>query len=154
MVQGALAGKASVHKTTFKNLPTALFYFEDSPVLLTFDPRGNDVYRSGDDGRDWTIVEEVNGKAVEIVQHPFDKDRAVIFGSRKEHWATKDKGKTWRKFEVDLPVSIRQFPLSFSAVNPDHVLYAGQECDPGDFWGLNCVDKVRHLAGVLENTSC
>lgn len=114
-------------------------------MLLTFDPKGRDVYRSENDGKDWTNIDDVKGKAVEFVQHPFDKDRAVIFSDGKDHWATKDKGKTWKKFTVDLPVSIRQMPLAFSAANPDHVLYAGQQCDPDDIWGYNCPDKVGYL---------
>jgi hypothetical protein len=137
-----LAGKPEVHKETFDNLPGALFYFEDSPVILAFDPKGSDVYRSDNDGKNWEKIADVSGKAFDIMEHPFDKERAVIFGEGKTHWATKDKGKSWKKFDVELPISFRQSPMSFSAAEPGYALYAGRECDPDDFFGVSCRDKV------------
>lgn len=113
-----------------------------------FDPKAGDVYRSDNDGQDWTSVEEAKGMALDMMEHPFDKDRAVIFTVGKEHWTTKDKGKTWKKFSVDLPMSVRPSPMVFSAANSNHVLYAGRECDPDDFFSLNCRDKVCHLVRV------
>jgi hypothetical protein len=141
--KAVFAGKPEVHKSTFDNLPSVLFYFEDSSVILAFDPKGSDVFRSDNDGATWKKIEDVNGKAFDIMEHPYHKEKAVIFGDGKTHWATKDKGKSWKKFDTALPISFVQPPMSFSAEDSDYALYSGRECDPGDPFRGSCRDKVR-----------
>jgi hypothetical protein len=109
---------------------------------LTFDPKAGDVWRSDDDGMQWRQVAEVKGKAYDIMEHPFDKEKAIILTIGKEHWATEDKGETWNRFQVELPISFRQSPVVFNANNTNYALYSGRQCDPSDFFGLSCVDKV------------
>lgn len=118
-------------------------------VILSFDSKLGNVWRSENDGQDWAQVEEVKGKAGDVMEHPFDKERAIILGGEAQtgerkttNWATKDRGKTWQKFVAELPTSFLQAPIYFHAKNPDYVLYAGRECDPVDFFGPSCVDHV------------
>ena len=144
------AGKPKVIDRTFPYLPSALFYFEDSPVILVFDPKGGDVWRSENDGNDWKQVPEFKGKAHDIMEHPFDKEKAVVFTQGKEHWVTKDKGASWSKFEVELPASIRQPAIVFNANNTNYALYSGRECGANDFFGTSCKDKVGHQKNTLE----
>lgn len=104
-------------------------------MILAFDPKEGfggdgvgDVLRSDDDGKTWIEVPEVKGKAFGMTEHPFNKERAIIYSEKKEHWATKDKGKTWHKFETELVPSVYQLPLNFNSDNPDYVLFSGTEC--------------------------
>ena len=136
------AGKPKVIDRTLPNLPSALFYFQDSPVILVFDPKGGDVWRSENDGKDWKQVPEVKGRAFDIMEHQFNKEKAIVFTQGKEHWATKDKGASWTKFEVELPVSIRQPAVVLNSNNTNYALYSGRECSPNDFFGTSCRDKV------------
>ena len=142
-MQVTLAGKPKVFETTFGHMPSSLFYFEDSSVILALEPDGKNVYRSDNDGKDWDVVDEVKSKALDMYQHPFDKEKAVVFGEGKEHWKTSDKGKSWKKFKTELPLSVLQQPLSFNANKPEYVLFAGRECESDTFFPLGCVDKVR-----------
>ncbi|KAA8896294.1 hypothetical protein FN846DRAFT_910817 [Sphaerosporella brunnea] len=147
----AFAGKPEVHKEKFDYLPAALFYFEDSPVILAFDSQGSNVYRSDNDGKNWNKISDVEGKAFDIMEHPYNDDRAIIFGEGKTHWVTKDKGKSWKKFDVPLPISFRQSPIAFSAADPNYALYASRECDPGDIYGFSCRDKTYYTKDWFDS---
>ena len=144
-IQAVLAGKPVVHDTVFESQPDALFYFEDSSVILVHDSgNSKSVWRSTDDGKGWTQIEEVKGKAFDIMEHPFDKNRAVIFGEGKDHWVTNDKGEHWKKFTAEFPVSFHQVPMVFNAANPDYALYSGRECTMDELLPVvTCRDKVR-----------
>jgi hypothetical protein len=84
------------------------------------------------------------------MEHPFDKEKAIILTAEKEHYVTSDKGETWRKFSVELPPSVRQLPVVFNAKNPDYVMYNGRDCEKWDFTGLNCKDKVPRQGVVTR----
>jgi hypothetical protein len=139
--QAVLAGGPKKYDHVFDNIPRSFFYFEDSAIILAFDADASDVWRSENDGKDWKKVGDVSGKAIDMVAHPFDAEKAVIFSANKEHWSTNNRGKTWKKFKVERPISYRQRPpLSFNAQNKDYALYAGRDCDE-----INCPDMVRPL---------
>lgn len=129
-----------MYEKTLATTTRALFYFEDSTVILAFDPKNGvgDILRSDDDGKTWDEVPEVKGKAVSMNEHPFDNQRAIVFTDKKEHWVTKDKGKSWKKFEVELALSLHQSPIAFNSKNSDYALYSGTECDSM----RRCRDKV------------
>jgi len=148
LLPAVLAGRPKKDEKVFDFLPRTLFYFEDSAIILALDADARDVWRSEDDGKDWEKVGDVSGKAIEMIVHPFDTEKAVILSADKEHWSTNNRGKTWKKFEVKLPISYHQLPLSFNAHNKDYALYAGRNC------GLDqsCTDVVWRLglASSLE----
>ncbi|KAF8248414.1 Oligoxyloglucan reducing end-specific cellobiohydrolase [Wilcoxina mikolae CBS 423.85] len=147
----AVVQKPKFVVSTFANLPGALFYFEDSPIIMLFDPKAGDVWRSVNDGQEWEQVMEVKGNAYDIIVHPFDKEKAILFTNGNQHWVTSDKGQNWNKFEVELPISFRQSPMVFNGNNTHYALYSGRKCDPGDTFGLSCVDKTYYTKDWFQS---
>jgi len=111
----------------------AVFYFEDSTVILNWDFTNHNIYRSDDDGEKWKLVKDVEGNAKDLWLHPFDKKKAVVLGPSTTHWATDDTGKSWKKFDVDFPYLSYDnvVPLAFHNDEDDWVLYTGMNCTSG-----------------------
>ncbi|KAL7269099.1 vacuolar protein sorting/targeting protein PEP1 [Rhizina undulata] len=147
----ALAKDPKISTTDFDNLPEIFFYFDDSSVILTLDGRTQVVWRSDDDGATWAKVKGPEGASWDMMAHPFDNKRAFIFGEDKEHWFTKDQGKSWHKFESPVPLSMSQAPLVFHAKKPDYILYSGRKCEPDDFFGLNCQELTYYTRDGFDS---
>ena len=98
------------------------FYFEDSDVILLLDIAGT-VIRSDDTGERWAPIADVpEGRARDLVMHPWDKNIAYIWGQEMTHWVTEDRGETWRAFEIEgRPVPYRP-PFTFHAKDSNKVL--------------------------------
>ncbi len=121
----ALAKKDTPRITKYKfdaSPAAAPFYFEDSDIILILDVVGN-VIRSPNAGEEWApIVDVPEGKAWDLVLHPYSKKTAYLWGKDTTHWITEDQGASWREFEiVGYPVPFRR-PFSFHANDPDKVL--------------------------------
>ncbi|KAI9819558.1 MAG: vacuolar protein sorting/targeting protein PEP1 [Pycnora praestabilis] len=130
------AKEPKVAKTEFSSIPTNLFYFEDTDIVLVQDRDAGNVYRSTDAGASWDLVDGVpKGQVWEIWQHPFDNTRAYALGLGKIHWRTENQGKTWIEFEIEGTPALFQPPLSFHAESPRKIMLHAQEC-----LGFECKD--------------
>ena len=118
-----------ITKTKFDNPLSNLFYFDDTDTLLVQDREAGNIYRSADAGESWDLVDGVEkGQAWDLWQHPYNNKVAYILGVKHKHWVTKDRGESWKSFEVDaFPTRLRA-PLSFHAKDSDKVLFHGRKC--------------------------
>lgn len=150
--------KKDVVVTKF-DLPHAvanLHYFEDTDTVLLHDRKDGRVLRSQDSGKSWAPIDGVKkGEALELWPHPYDNQVAYILGGKTTHWITKDKGETWRNFEVPDRPSLFRPPFSFHAGDRNKVLYHGQRCR--NF--LECLevssytkDGFEHVETMREDT--
>jgi len=148
--------KVEVIVKEFDGAAANLHYFEDSDVVLIHDRTAGHIFRSNDAGKSWDPIDGVEkGAALELWPHPYDPKVAYILGGRKDHWVTKDRGESWRKFDTkDRPTLFRP-PFTFHAGDSDKVLYHGQECENM----LECedvsyytMDAFKTKARMRENT--
>lgn len=112
--------------------------------ILSYVGATQSIWYTNDNGQKWEEVEKNKGQVVDVLEHPHDNKRAIAIGKDKVHWVTDDEGKTWREFKTPEPATIRQMPFTFSASNPDYVLFAGSPCRGGfeDFFRSDCFDTV------------
>lgn len=130
--------KPDLEETQFKFLPTNLFYFDDSEVVLLQEGSPGTVYRSATAGESWSAIKDINNQqAVETLRHPFNNQVAITLGSDKTHWITKDQGKTWTSFRTKYNPVMGRPPILFHASDPDRMLFIG-----GDCLGWDCTQKV------------
>lgn len=111
--------------------PANLNYFEDSDVVLYQDESKGNIARSGDAGASWELVKDIpEGKAFQLVMHPYDRTRAYVLTSPGiHHYRTHDQGKTWQSFLADTEMTMfRGEILSFHATEPDHIIFNGMDC--------------------------
>ncbi|KAJ1333461.1 Vacuolar protein sorting/targeting protein VPS10 [Microdochium nivale] len=131
---GPVAAKdePTIEATKFDSLPSGLYYFPSSNAVMFQESGDGTVWRSADGGFSWDKPEGVNqDEPIIFVPHDFDPDRAYILTEGKEHWQTKDKGKSWHKFNTGVETSeLRKDGwLVFNAGNPDHIIFHGMECE-------------------------
>ncbi|KAH8676359.1 hypothetical protein BX600DRAFT_377333 [Xylariales sp. PMI_506] len=115
----------------FDHYPADLNYFQDSDVVLFQNTVRGIVYRSTDAGTTWSKVDAItDGKAYAIKMHPYDSTRAYVLTTGRNHWMTRDQGKTWDNFFIDAELSIfRGDWLVFHATDPDRILFNGMDCE-------------------------
>jgi hypothetical protein len=71
----ALSGDPTSSHTLFPNLPTKLFYFDDTTTILFLDSKDGNVWRSSDEGKTWNPVDGVpRGKAWDLVMHSNNRE--------------------------------------------------------------------------------
>ncbi|KAF8600483.1 signal sequence binding protein [Ceratobasidium sp. AG-I] len=136
---GVAAADPAVKVTQFENLPKALFYFDDTEVILYHDGVEGNVWYSPDEGKSWSKVSGVpDNSALMLIQHPFDNRVAFILGEKTTHWRSTDRGKTWQSFEMPHPVANTGAPLSFNSdkKNADWILFQVRECTSTN-WGFS-----------------
>ncbi|KAI9740380.1 MAG: vacuolar protein sorting/targeting protein PEP1 [Cirrosporium novae-zelandiae] len=139
-------------KTPFENPVSSLFYFDDSDSLLMLDRAAQNVYRSGDAGESWKLVEQdsdttrpIKGQALDIFQHKYDNKKAYILSDGDTHWKTNDQGKTWKPFQMPaMPLGFRS-PFSFHAGNSDKLMFTGAECE-----GFQCEELTYYTLDNFE----
>ena len=57
----------------FTNLPTRLFFFDDSTAVVYHDVVEGAIWVSQDEGRYWKLADDIpKGKAAMVIDHPFD----------------------------------------------------------------------------------
>ncbi|KAG7098099.1 hypothetical protein E1B28_000073 [Marasmius oreades] len=145
------AQKPTSKITSFDNLPARLFYFDDSPNAVYFDAIAGDVYVSQDEGKNWDHASGVpQGKAVVVVEHPTDNKYAFILTAGTDHYLTDDRGKTWRKFSMPIPLAMTSSPLSFHSdpKNYGYIIYHGTECKKIG-WGTECHDETYYTKAAF-----
>ncbi|RXK41140.1 signal sequence binding protein [Tremella mesenterica] len=149
----ALADDPEVTVTRFDNLPSRLFYFEDTPVILMQDPVTLTVYRSPDEGKTW---EEVSGieEALRLVPHPHNNEMAFILGRSTTHWVTYNRGVTWQSFTTPREASLIGQTLTFHAEEHGWILFQGVACeDTGSGkWGggKTCWDETYYTTDAFR----
>ncbi|KAI9806669.1 MAG: hypothetical protein M1825_006126 [Sarcosagium campestre] len=120
--------KPRITATTFPNIVDGLFYFDDSDVILVFEPHTRTVHRTDDAGVTWEAVDSGSkGNAVNLIPHRFDKKRAYILGPKDKHWYTNDRGESWHEFSSPGPALLEQ-PLRFHAGDPDKIIFQAYSC--------------------------
>ncbi|KAL0567823.1 vacuolar protein sorting/targeting protein PEP1 [Marasmius crinis-equi] len=138
--------------TPFDNLPARLFFFDDSTSAIYFDSMDGIVYVSEDEGRTWSAASGVDkGDAVMVIEHPFDNKFAFILTGGKEHYVTRDRGKSWLKFTVPVDLSMAARPLSFHSDEYGYILFQGTRCD-GSGWGAVCWDETYYTKQAFSDT--
>ncbi|BFZ62307.1 vacuolar protein sorting/targeting protein PEP1 [Saitoella coloradoensis] len=146
---GVLADKPKVHRTTFDNLPANYFYFNDSPVLLYHDPITGVVYRSDNEGKTFDPVKGVKeGEARDLIQHPFDNEKAFILSTGTEHWRTENQGKSWQSFTTPHPPTNMGAPIAFSATKGNYAIFTGIKCESGIFG--SCQDVAFYTKDAFD----
>ena len=130
-----------ITRTEFDSVPSALFYFDDSDVILVQEKDKGIVWRSENAGETWQVIEDIDrGQAWEVWQHPNDNQIAYTLGLRSKHWVTHDQGKTWSVFETDEAApSLFRPPLAFHAGDPNKVLMHAQVCK-----GFTCKEMTYY----------
>ena len=139
--------KPKVASTKFKSIPSNLFYFEDSDVVLVTDSATKTAYRSSDAGEEWEKLDGVNeGEVLEVLKHPYDNKVAVVIGTDKKHWVTKDQGKSWSSWKCDAPPTLDKPAISFHADDADRMLYHAAHCK-----GFECDEEVYYTKDGFES---
>ncbi|KAL7422736.1 vacuolar protein sorting/targeting protein PEP1 [Cryptotrichosporon argae] len=150
----ALAADPEVTITRLQNLPSRLFYFDDTPVILMHDPVTLSVFRSGDEGKTWDAVTGVD-QAVRLIQHPHNNEMAFVIGRSYTHWVTYNRGASWQSFETPREASLMSTPLSFHAEHDGWILYQGVACeDTGTGrWGAGrtCWDETYYTTDAFRS---
>ncbi|KAK5691535.1 vacuolar protein sorting/targeting protein PEP1 [Elasticomyces elasticus] len=136
----------AVEETKFENLPSNLFYFEDSDVVLLTD--GSTSYRSADAGTTWSPLKGVDkGQVMSVLKHPYDNHYAVALGFHKTHWVTKDQGESWTEFELPEPPTLSRPPVAFHASDPDRMLVLAAAC-----LGFECKESVYYTTDGFKTS--
>ncbi|OCB88754.1 signal sequence binding protein [Sanghuangporus baumii] len=139
--------------TTFHNFPSRLFFFDDTPSVIYFDSSEGNVYVSQDEGRSWERANIPEGKAMQVIEHPFDNLYAFVLTKGTTHYRTSDRGKTWQSFEVPVGPSYVPFPLSFHSdkASYGYILYQGTRCVRSSIgWGSVCHDETYYTKDAFS----
>lgn len=127
----AAGNKPNVVTHKLNTPPTDLFYFHGTNTILYRDEHST-PHVSFDGGEKWDTIKgkdaTMEGRALLIWKHPYDKDRAYILGKNGEHWITTDQAKTWKPFKVDLQLSMSILPLEFHGWDAKKVIFMGEDC--------------------------
>ncbi|KAF2763787.1 glycosyl hydrolase [Teratosphaeria nubilosa] len=126
-IVSAAKSAPGLEETAFDANIGALTYFDDSNVILLV--AGATTYRSEDAGVKWSpVTGPEEGDTFIVMKHSHNNDVAVLLGNRREHWITKDQGKTWTKFEIDEAPSMSRVAVAFHGTDPDRMLFHAADC--------------------------
>lgn len=128
----AVRAPGAIKSASFEfSAPVAeVLHFDSSPKILV---RLNDgrVFQSGDDGNTWAALPlAVHGappsRALRIVQHAYEANRAYIITQGTYVHYTRDGGKSWHWFEAPLEANgVGVEPLHFHPHRPAWLLWIG-----------------------------
>lgn len=136
-------------ETKFESQPVNVFYFEDSDNVILQDLASHTAYRSDDAGANWKKITDIEGvRSLRIVPNPYNNKVAVAVSTGKEHWITRDQGKSWDKFELDKAPMSSQQPIVFHAADADKLIFLTVACK--DLFSDDCTGTVSH---VLKNNA-
>ena len=148
----ALAAPPEVTVTHIDNLPNKLFYFDDTPVVLSHDPVTLGIARSDDEGKTWNAVPDV--VASRLISHPDNNEMAFAIG-KSQHWVTYNRGQSWQSFETPVDASITGETLSFHSAQPEWIMFQGKVCeDTGSGkWGggKTCWDQTYYTKDAFRS---
>lgn len=141
-------------KVTVSELPGGprnIVYFNDSSVILYHADGKGQLLRSEDDGGSWKEV-KVDSPVSQLIPHPFDDDRAFAITEGKKHYATVDKGKNWKEFEIPHITGLHVVPLKFHAEEPDYMLLSTMACPKDDIASPECAPKYYYTTNSFKDT--
>ncbi|CDZ97982.1 Sortilin and related receptors [Phaffia rhodozyma] len=155
---GGFAQQPSSSVSKFPHLPSKIFYFEDTSDVLYHDPLLQNVYRSSNEGKDWSLIEGVpDGEAAHLIDHPTDNQVAFIITRQTTHYATYNRGATWQKFELPAAASRTGSPLSFHSTEKGWIIYQGTVCETTGtgHWGSGktCWDDAYYTLDAFRSSS-
>ncbi|KAI5369474.1 Putative WD40/YVTN repeat-like-containing domain superfamily, sortilin, Sialidase superfamily [Septoria linicola] len=128
VLAAAAKDKPDIDAFNFHAAPANLLYFEDSDVVLATNADTLTTFRSDDGGKEWKELDGVKaGEVMEVLKHPYDHHVAVVLGTKKTHWITDDRGKSWRAFESSLHPSLSRPGVTFHATDPKRMLFVAQK---------------------------
>ncbi|KAJ7623527.1 vacuolar protein sorting/targeting protein 10 [Roridomyces roridus] len=130
--------------SSFENLPSRLFFFDDTSSAIYHDSMEGNIFVSPDEGKTWKRADDIpKGAALMVIEHPFDNTWAFVLTRTNTHYRTDDRGRTWRTFEVPIDVALVARPLSFHSdpKKSGYILYQGTVCDRSG-WGAICHDET------------
>ncbi|KAJ7623514.1 vacuolar protein sorting/targeting protein 10 [Roridomyces roridus] len=139
-----LAQKPEHTISNFDNLPSRLFFFDDTTSAIYHDSMEGNIFVSPDEGKTWKRADDIpKGAALMVIEHPFDNTLAFVLTRTNTHYRTDDRGRTWRTFEVPIDVALVARPLSFHSdpKKSGYILYQGTVCDRSG-WGAICHDET------------
>jgi len=139
--------------SSFSNLPSKFFFFDDTESAIYHDIMEGLVYVSSDEGKSWHAANDIpKGEAMMVIEHPFDNRYAFVLGEGTRHYRTEDRGRTWRPFDVPLPPAMVASPLSFHS-DPKkygYILYQGMRCTRQG-WGSVCHDETFYTKEAFSD---
>lgn len=142
MVQPTTAkeDKPRITANKFDSEPFELFYFEDTDTVIFQDLRTGNLHRSFDGGEVFDVVEgkdgEMKNQVIDVRPHTFDKNKAYVLGAAGTHWITRDQGKTFESFQIEVPPSIQNPTLAFHGWDSRKVIFHGALC-----FGFHCLER-------------
>ncbi|KAI7866898.1 hypothetical protein BDF14DRAFT_1808956 [Spinellus fusiger] len=153
LIQVTTAQTLQTEKTAFQRLPDKFFYFQGSQVALWLDATGRVLWRTSDQGKQWTKVKDIGeDQAAFLYEHPFDSERAYVLGKEKTHWKTTDRGETWQPFTTPAKPINDPVSLAFHAKRSNYVLFHGMNCERGLWSGMECKEEVYYTLNNFEES--
>ncbi|PCH36493.1 Oligoxyloglucan reducing end-specific cellobiohydrolase [Wolfiporia cocos MD-104 SS10] len=140
--------------TYFDNLPTRLFFFDDTTTVIHHDAIEGNVHVSHDEGKTWTRAEGIpEGEASMVIEHPFNNRYAFVLTSSATHYRTEDRGRTWRRFEMPASPALVAKPLSFHSDKSKYgyILYQATACELSGGWGSICHDETYYTKEAFSD---
>ncbi|KZT68685.1 Oligoxyloglucan reducing end-specific cellobiohydrolase [Daedalea quercina L-15889] len=138
----------------FQNLPSRLFFFDDTTTAIYHDLIDGNVYVSPDEGATWSRVDSIpEGDASMVIEHPFDNSYAFVLTRGLFHYRTTDRGRTWQRFAMPVPPALVGKPLSFHS-DPQkygYILYQGTACESTGGWGSVCHDETYYTKDAFSD---
>lgn len=139
--------------SSFDNPPARIFFFDDTEYAIYHDSRQGLVYVSSDEGKSWKVADDIpRGKAIMVIEHPFNNRIAFVLTDGTKHYRTEDRGHSWRPFEMSISPALVQKPLSFHSDTDKYgyVLYQGTTCDRVG-WSGRCFDETYYTKDLFSS---
>ncbi|KAF3481927.1 Vacuolar protein sorting/targeting protein 10 [Arthroderma uncinatum] len=110
------------------NLPTNVYYFEDTDTILFQEGKAN-IHISTDAAASWELIKDKTGL---LWPNKFHTQSALVVGSERKHWVTFDAAKTWREFKIPEKLLYNGlqglYPFTFHGKDPNKVIANAEEC--------------------------
>ena len=112
---------------------------DDETIIMSIinsQNRVSGMWKSDDHGKNWERLFEEDDNVQDIVQHPYENDRAFFLSpnSQTVHYTINRAKTTFHKFHAEAPLAEWKYgPLSFHPTEKEYILWTGREnCDYSD----------------------